>query len=91
VAGPNGAGKTKLLEAIAGLLPVDSGEIRPGDQLFATVLARKAMFYLPDGVRPYADQTAEQVLAFLERLPALGERRIRDRVNRRSPTCLGQA
>jgi ABC-2 type transport system ATP-binding protein len=62
--GPNGAGKTTLLEAIAGLLPVDSGEIRFHDQLLPLRRRREVIFYLPDGVRPYADQTAEQVLAF---------------------------
>src|SRR6266566_7598248 len=62
--GPNGAGKTTLLEAIAGLLPVDSGAIRFGDQLLPLRRRREVIFYLPDGVRPYADQTTEQVFAF---------------------------
>ena len=62
--GPNGAGKTTLLEAIAGLLPVDSGEIRFRNQLLPLGRRREVIFYLPDGVRPYADQTTEQVLAF---------------------------
>jgi len=62
--GPNGAGKTTLLEAIAGLLPADSGEVRFCNQLLPLRRRREAIFYLPDGVRPYGDQTAEQVLAF---------------------------
>jgi ABC-2 type transport system ATP-binding protein len=61
--GPNGAGKTTLLEAIAGLLPVDSGEIRFRDQPLPAHRRREAIFYLPDDVRPYADQTAAQALA----------------------------
>jgi ABC-type multidrug transport system ATPase subunit len=28
IIGPNGAGKTTLLEAIAGILPIDTGDIR---------------------------------------------------------------
>ena len=60
--GPNGAGKTTLLEAIAGLLPVDSGEIRFRDQPLPAHRRREAIFYLPDGVRPYAAQTAQQAL-----------------------------
>jgi ABC-type multidrug transport system ATPase subunit len=62
--GPNGAGKTTLLEAIAGLLPVDSGEIHFHDQLLPLHRRREVIFYLPDAVRPYRDQTTEQVLAF---------------------------
>jgi ABC-type multidrug transport system ATPase subunit len=62
--GPNGAGKTTLLEAIAGLLPVDSGEIRFGARLLPAHRRREVIFYLPDGIRPYRDQTAQQVLAF---------------------------
>jgi ABC-2 type transport system ATP-binding protein len=62
--GPNGAGKTTLLEAIAGLLPVDSGEIRFRNQLLPLRRRREAIFYLPDGVRPYGDQTTERALAF---------------------------
>src|SRR5215471_4678260 len=62
--GPNGAGKTTLLEAIAGLLPIDSGEIRFGDRPLPAHRRREVIFYLPDGIRPYADQTVEQALAF---------------------------
>jgi len=62
--GPNGAGKTTLLEAIAGLLPIDSGEVRFDDQLLPLQRRREVIFYLPDGVRPYAGQTTGQALAF---------------------------
>jgi ABC-2 type transport system ATP-binding protein len=62
--GPNGAGKTTLLESIAGLLPVDSGGIIWCGEPLPPQRRRKAMFYLPDGVRPYGDQFVEQVLAF---------------------------
>jgi ABC-type multidrug transport system ATPase subunit len=62
--GPNGAGKTTLLEAIAGLLPVDSGEIRFNDQPVPPQRRRGIIFYLPDGVRPWGDQTVAQALAF---------------------------
>jgi ABC-type multidrug transport system ATPase subunit len=62
--GPNGAGKTTLLEAVAGLVPVDSGEVHWGDRPLAPAERRRHIFYLPDGVRPWADQYVVQVLAF---------------------------
>jgi ABC-type multidrug transport system ATPase subunit len=62
IIGPNGAGKTTLLEAIAGILPSDSGEIRCDDT--QPRRRRDLIFYLPDGVRPYGDQYVERVLDF---------------------------
>jgi ABC-2 type transport system ATP-binding protein len=62
--GPNGAGKTTLLEALAGLLPVDAGEVRWRDAPVATARRREAMFYLPDGLRPWDEQFTWRVLAF---------------------------
>jgi ABC-type multidrug transport system ATPase subunit len=62
--GPNGAGKTTLLESIAGLLPVDSGFVIWTGRPLPAQQRRDAMFYLPDGIRPYADQFVVEVLAF---------------------------
>ena len=52
VIGPNGAGKTTLFECIAGLQPVTSGTIDRGEGLF----------YMPDGVKPWPDQTVRWTL-----------------------------
>jgi ABC-2 type transport system ATP-binding protein len=65
VIGPNGAGKTTLLEAVAGLLPVDSGEIFWLGEPLQLSHRRNAMFYLPDAVRSYPDQSALQVVSFV--------------------------
>jgi ABC-2 type transport system ATP-binding protein len=52
VIGPNGAGKTTLFECIAGLQPITSGTIDRGEGLF----------YMPDGVKPWPDQTVRWTL-----------------------------
>ena len=52
VIGPNGAGKTTLFECIAGLQSITSGTIDRGDGLF----------YMPDGVKPWPDQTVDWTL-----------------------------
>src|SRR5438874_8908979 len=62
--GPNGAGKTTLLEAMAGLLPVDKGQILWRDMPLPQARRREIIFYLPEGVRAYADQYVERVLSF---------------------------
>jgi ABC-type multidrug transport system ATPase subunit len=56
--GPNGAGKTTLFECIAGLLPRDGGEIQ----------AEGELFYLPDAIRPWAEQTVGWALGFFAEL-----------------------
>ena len=64
IIGPNGAGKTTLLEAVAGILPFDKGGVRWHGKPLPPSCRREAMFYLPDGVRPYQDQPVTRVLAF---------------------------
>ena len=62
--GPNGAGKTTLLECIAGLLPADAGEIRFEERRLSVVERKESLFYLPDGILPYAEQPLGWVLKF---------------------------
>ena len=64
IIGPNGAGKTTLLETVVGLLPADSGEVLWHGQPLPASERRKALFYLPDAVRPYRDEATSQVLSF---------------------------
>jgi len=58
VIGPNGAGKTTLFECIAGLQPITSGTIDRGDGLF----------YMPDGVKPWPDQTVRWTLEIFAKM-----------------------
>jgi ABC-2 type transport system ATP-binding protein len=62
--GANGAGKTTLLEAIAGVLPADSGRLLWRGTPLRAGHRRDSIFYLPDGVRPWHDQYVARVLAF---------------------------
>jgi ABC-type multidrug transport system ATPase subunit len=64
IIGPNGAGKTTLLEAIAGILAIDKGDLHWHGRLLPPSRRREAIFYLPDGVRPYQDQPVTRVLTF---------------------------
>jgi ABC-2 type transport system ATP-binding protein len=65
IIGPNGAGKTTLLEAVAGLLPINSGEVHWRGKPLPPSRRREALFYLPDGVRPYQDQPVTRVLTLI--------------------------
>jgi len=64
IIGPNGAGKTTLLEALVGLLAADSGEVLWHGEPLPASQRRNALFYLPDGVRPYRDEATSQVVSF---------------------------
>jgi len=65
IIGPNGAGKTTLLEAVAGMLPIDKGDVRWRGKPLPPSRRREAIFYLPDGVRPYQDQPVTRALTFV--------------------------
>jgi ABC-2 type transport system ATP-binding protein len=62
--GPNGAGKTTLLEVLAGLLPEENGMVTWRGTVLPQARRRESMFYVPDGIRPYADQPVIRVLSF---------------------------
>jgi ABC-type multidrug transport system ATPase subunit len=62
--GPNGAGKTTLLEAMAGLLPVDSGAVLWRDRALPADRRRDSIFFLPDGLRPWQEQHVLRVIEF---------------------------
>ena len=63
--GPNGAGKTTLLEAIAGLIPVDSGGVLWRDEALPFGCRSDLIFFLPDGLRPWQEQYVLQVIEFI--------------------------
>jgi len=62
--GPNGAGKTTLMQAIAGTLATDDGQILWRGTSLALPRRREFLFYLPDGVRPWEDQYVARVTEF---------------------------
>jgi ABC-type multidrug transport system ATPase subunit len=62
--GPFQSGKTTLLEAIAGLLPIDDGRVLWRGTPLRLAERRKFIFYLPDGLRPWDDQYVVRVLEF---------------------------
>jgi ABC-2 type transport system ATP-binding protein len=64
IVGPNGAGKTTLLEALAGLTDVDSGNLLWRGEALPAQCRKEAMFYLPDGIRPYRDRFVLDVVGF---------------------------
>ena len=73
IIGPNGAGKTTLMECMTGLLPFDQGEIFWGNQPITPQQAKQYIFYLPDGILPYAEQRVEIVIDFFQRIFAASE------------------
>ena len=62
--GPNGAGKTTLLEAIAGLLPIDSGAVLCREAVLPYDRRRDSIFFLPDALQPWQEQRVVRVLEF---------------------------
>lgn len=71
--GPNGSGKTTLFECLAGVLPANRGAVRFYDRLLPSGRRKEALFYMPDGIFPWAEQTVRWALGFFERLYAFSE------------------
>ena len=66
--GPNGAGKTTLFECLSGLLAANGGTIKSKGQPLPPSHRKQTLFYLPDAILPWAEQTVKWVLSFFEKL-----------------------
>lgn len=66
--GPNGAGKTTLFECLAGLIPANAETVKYREQILPPLKRKEALFYLPDAIVPWAEQTVAWVLRFFEKL-----------------------
>ncbi len=66
--GPNGSGKTTLLECLAGLLPTDQGAVAWRGEILPANRRKTVLFYVPDGIAPYAEHRVADVLSFLGRV-----------------------
>ncbi|MBV9324391.1 MAG: ABC transporter ATP-binding protein [Chloroflexi bacterium] len=66
--GPNGAGKTTLMECLANLRPRTSGTFYEGDDAPPDWNPSRLMFYLPNGVTPYAELYTLEVLSLFGKL-----------------------
>jgi len=72
--GPNGSGKTTLFECLAGLMPANAGTIKSNNKELDPSRRRAALFYLPDAIFPWAEQTVSWVLDFFRKLYERSER-----------------
>jgi ABC-2 type transport system ATP-binding protein len=66
--GPNGAGKTTLFECLSGLMPVSGGTITLQGKVLRQFHRKQSLFYLPDAILPWAEQSARWVLGFFEKI-----------------------
>ena len=62
--GPNGAGKSTLFEALAGVMPTDSGTVGSGGQVLAPHERGSRLFYVPDGIAPWPEQPVRWALDY---------------------------
>jgi ABC-2 type transport system ATP-binding protein len=65
--GPNGAGKTTLFECLAGLLPAERGSVAIDGRPVSVANRGRHLFYVPDGIAPWPQQTVQWSLDFAVR------------------------
>jgi ABC-type multidrug transport system ATPase subunit len=76
--GPNGSGKSTLFHCLAGLAPATLGTVSRQGTPVAPAERKRALYFVPDGIRPWPDQTVEWVLRYVAgihrtRTDAVGE------------------
>jgi ABC-2 type transport system ATP-binding protein len=63
--GPNGSGKTTLFECVAGVMPADAGSVSSGGSSLAAESRKDVLYFMPDGIRPWPDQTVAWALELI--------------------------
>lgn len=66
--GPNGAGKTTLFECLAGIASATGGTVSFRGETLPVARRKEALFYMPDGIIPWAEQKVKWLLGFFEKL-----------------------
>lgn len=62
--GPNGSGKTTLFRCLAGVTPATLGAVRDDTAELPPANRKRALYFVPDGIRPWPDQYVDWVLRF---------------------------
>ena len=63
--GPNGSGKTTLFECLAGVAPATLGTVSSGGVAIDPGARKDLLYFVPEGIRPWPDQTVEWVTRFI--------------------------
>jgi ABC-2 type transport system ATP-binding protein len=66
--GPNGSGKSTLFHCLAGIAPATLGTVSVDGSPVAAGDRKNILYFVPDGIRPWPDQTVGWVLAFVSGL-----------------------
>jgi ABC-type multidrug transport system ATPase subunit len=63
--GPNGSGKTTLFQCLAGIAPATLGVVERDAARVSPDDRKRLLFFVPDGVRPWTDQSVAWTLRFI--------------------------
>jgi ABC-2 type transport system ATP-binding protein len=63
--GPNGSGKTTLFQCFAGVTPSTLGTVSINDHAVEPHERKRHLYFVPDGIQPWPDQSVEWVLRFV--------------------------
>ena len=62
--GPNGSGKTTLFRCLAGVMPASGGVVSLDGRAVDPRARKKILYFVPDGVRPWPEQSVDWALRF---------------------------
>jgi ABC-2 type transport system ATP-binding protein len=63
--GPNGSGKTTLFRCLAGVTPANFGTVSADENPIAVRARKHILYFVPDGIRPWPDQSVDWMLRFV--------------------------